>query len=364
MKNAFVLLALLGCSTCRKDPEIYIPGGAGTPALHMTQVPAYGSDDDLQGQVLHVNPRHYRVAVYLFTDAWAPARPDPLLEPDPAGLFICHPTPGAGNPPAKKYAAFLFPRGYDPLPVSGEVFPDEFFRKAAAYRIMERRPAGELRRLVWFSGREWEVKSPFGAAGPGPNYFSDDDENVRTDSLGRLHLGIRQHDGRWYCAEVICRQTPGYGEYRFYVETDPAEMDANSVLGMFTWDDAAPDQHFREIDLELSRWGEAANANAQFVVQPYDAPGHLRRYDIPAGAGAVVQAFDWRPGQIGFRAWRGDGAEPANPADLLQTWSYGGPGVPTPGAENVRINFWLFRGAGPADGKDREIIVRKFEYRP
>ena len=45
-------------------------------------------------------------------------------------------------------------------------------------------------------------------------------------------------------------------------------LDARAVLGLFTWNDDAPYTH-REIDIELSRWDNASDANnAQYVVQP------------------------------------------------------------------------------------------------
>jgi hypothetical protein len=75
---------------------------------------------------------------------------------------------------------------------------------------------------VRFSGYDWRVKS--GSAEPGPNTFSDGEENVRVDSDGRLHLRITYRDGRWYCAEVVNQRSLGYGTYQF-VPVQP-EMEA------------------------------------------------------------------------------------------------------------------------------------------
>jgi hypothetical protein len=30
----------------------------------------------------------------------------------------------------------------------------------------------------------------------------------------------------------------------------------------------------------------------------------------------------------------------------------------------VHINFWLFDGNGPEDGKNVEVVVRSFEFKP
>jgi hypothetical protein len=46
-------------------------------------------------------------------------------------------------------------------------------------------------RIIQFAGYDWEVRSNETALqGPGPNYFSDRDQNVWVDDLGRLHLKI------------------------------------------------------------------------------------------------------------------------------------------------------------------------------
>ena len=41
-----------------------IPGDPGTATLQFIQVPAIGSSDNLKGQVWHLKPAHYKVAVY------------------------------------------------------------------------------------------------------------------------------------------------------------------------------------------------------------------------------------------------------------------------------------------------------------
>src|SRR5258708_3441244 len=116
----------------------------------------------------------------------------------------------------------------------------------------ESTPRPEVRRLR-FSGYDWTVKSSDGRVGPGPNYFSDSNDNVLVDAQGRLHLLITQPNGRWYCAEVISIRSFGYGTYRFYLDTNLDNLDPQIVLGMFTWNDA-PAYNHREIDIEVSRW--------------------------------------------------------------------------------------------------------------
>ncbi|MDQ4089270.1 MAG: hypothetical protein M3163_03045 [Actinomycetota bacterium] len=47
-------------------------------------------------------------------------------------------------------------------------------------------------------------------------------------------------------------------------------LDPNVVLGLFSWSDD-PAYNYREIDIEVARWGDVAgDTNAQYVVQPWD----------------------------------------------------------------------------------------------
>lgn len=214
---------------------------------------------------------------------------------------------------------------------------------------------GSAPRVVRFAGFDWEVKtSGRRQVGPGPNFFSDAPESVWVDDAGRLHLRIRRAGNRWYAAEVICRASLGHGRYRFVLDSDVDAFAPSVVLGLFTWSDDATDNH-REIDVEVARWGNAADpTNAQFVVQPYDDPDNLVRFAVPAGP--TTHAFTWMPDAVAFEATAG-GAPVAD-------WVYTGPDVPSEGDENPRINLWLFRGAAPADGQPVEVIVRDFVFEP
>ena len=61
------------------------------------------------------------------------------------------------------------------------------------------------------------------------------------------------------------------------------DINPSVVLGLFTWSDDPAYTH-REIDVECGRWADPSDVNnAQYVVQPWDWPGHLVRYAVPAG---------------------------------------------------------------------------------
>jgi hypothetical protein len=209
--------------------------------------------------------------------------------------------------------------------------------------------------IVW-SGHAWQVKSSQSKVGPGPNFFSASAENVSVDAEGRLHLRITYRNGRWNCAEIISTESFGYGTYSFAIASPVDALDPSVVLGLFTWSDKAAYNH-REIDIEFSRWGNAADpTNAQYVVQPYDLGGHLQRWTLPAGAAPSSHDFVWRPGRIDFASFGPDG--------WTNTWTFTSSGVPRAGGENARLNLWLYGGAAPTDGRDVEVIVDGFGFAP
>jgi hypothetical protein len=211
------------------------------------------------------------------------------------------------------------------------------------------KPSRGVRTITW-SGQTWTVKdSGATIVGPGPNRFSAATSNVWVDSAGRLHLRIAKVNGIWASAEVISAKSFGYGTYRWTLASRVDGLDPNAVLGLFTWNDDPAYDH-REIDVEVARWGNAADpTNAQFVVQPYDTPGNLQRFGVTSAVPSV-HAFSWSPGSLGFSS---TGAVP---------WAYSGPGVPVAGGENARMNLWLFGGRPPLDGQPVEVVFERFEH--
>ncbi|MBI2688416.1 MAG: hypothetical protein HYX27_19095 [Acidobacteria bacterium] len=221
--------------------------------------------------------------------------------------------------------------------------------------------AAQYSRVVSFSGYNWMVKTSRGKVGPGPNYFSDSANNVWVDTPGRLHLKLTKTGNKWYSAEVINTASLGYGTYRFYLDSVVDNLDPNVVLGLFTWNDA-PDYNHREIDIEFSRWGNAADpANAQYVVQPYDTPGNLLRFTEPPATVQSIHSFQWTPTSISHRSVKGIDPATTNPADLIAEKTFTA-FLPVPGGENARMNLWLFRGSAPSNRQTVEVIISRFEW--
>lgn len=209
-------------------------------------------------------------------------------------------------------------------------------------------------RTVRFSGRSWAVKASSTPVGPGPNIFSDRPENVWVDDIDRLHLRITSRDGCWHACEVILDSSLGHGSYGFSVYSPVGGLDANVVLGMFTWSDDQADSH-REIDIEFARWAGAGAHNALYAVQPADRTGNVCSFHQPDEA-STTHDFTWTPDRVSFRSDASDRP--------LARWQYSGADVPEPGDERARINLWLYRGSPPTDRREVEVVLSAFTFTP
>lgn len=113
-----------------------ILGGPGEPTIEFTYVPPIGSFENLQGQVWHVNPSDYKVAVYIFVGKgwWTkPTWASPLTSIQVDGSWVTDITTGGIDQTATKIAACLVPNGYNPPQRSGQPdLPAELYQNAAA----------------------------------------------------------------------------------------------------------------------------------------------------------------------------------------------------------------------------------------
>jgi hypothetical protein len=207
--------------------------------------------------------------------------------------------------------------------------------------------------LHW-SGHDWDVKHHSRKIGPGPNFFSSANVRLVGDAL---QLKLTRSGNRWYAAEVISRDSFGYGRYEWQVAPIPGPLDPNVVLGLFTWNDD-PAYNHREIDFEYARWGNASDPNnAQYVVQPYSTSGNEHRFAHPRWDVTTIHSFTWYEDHVEFESRALDGS-------WSYEWDYRGPDVPVPGGENARMNLWLFRGAAPTNGQPVSITLERFTHTP
>ncbi len=124
-------------------PPNPVPGRPGTAEISfIAPVPPFGSNDNLHGQVLHVQPAEYRVAVFIRvgTGWWMkPTQAQPLTPIRPDGTWECDITTGGNDPQANRIAAYLVPVGYTPPNVLGTAnLPGELDQHALAKIVVDR----------------------------------------------------------------------------------------------------------------------------------------------------------------------------------------------------------------------------------
>jgi len=212
------------------------------------------------------------------------------------------------------------------------------------------------KRIIHFSGYDWEVGNGDLKQGPGPNYFSDSKENVWVDDSGRLHLRITKRDNHWYCAKVTLLNSYGYGTYVFHVASIVDKFDKNVVGGLFTYENDTS-----EIDIEFSKWNKEKNEDSQFVIQPGSIPENKCRYFLNQTEAASTHWFNWQKDSISFASYYGDVAVNNSENSLIRRWVYKGDDIPVAGGERAKINLWLFRGKPPTEQLNNEMIISGFE---
>jgi hypothetical protein len=251
-----------------------------------------------------------------------------------------------------EYAALLVDASYRPPNTLDELPPQGGAILAIA--TTKGKPSTQARKLLQFSGYEWEVRQSVSERGGTIN--PHDPANAWVDDQGLLHLRISQRDKTWMSAEVTLTRSLGYGTYIFVVR-DTSRMEPAAVFSMFTWDTSGADPNHRELDVEITKWGDPSNKNAQFVVQPYYVPANVARFDVPAGV--LTHSFRWDPGKVLFRTVRGNTPNGRLVFEHLFT-----SGVPSPGSESVRMSTYVFVHTEHPLQNGAEVVVEKFVYLP
>lgn len=320
------------------------PGGPGmVPALVITESPpacCFGTwAGSVRGTVTGVDTDSVAVVLYAQTDLW-------YVQPA-VGATLALGCDGGFQDRTRggsRYAALLVRGGFEPPATMGSL-------PLPGGDVLAIGLAPEGPRRIRFANRTWLVKASTELPlGPGPNLWSDSQDNVRVDAAGKLHLRLTKRGGRWYSAEVTTEEPLGHGLYRFAVDGRVDALDPSTVFAGFLYAD-----HGSEVDIEFSRWGSSRRRqNAQFVVQP-QAP---HEFVLRSGVMRSVHEFDWQPGHVDFASRKGSLERPGS---RLASWSSTSP-QPQPGAERMHFNLWLYRGAPPRNGRELEVVVSDFEF--
>lgn len=338
--SGVAMLAVLGasCGARPSEPE---------PEILFTKLPPVGegSPDKLnriEGKVNHAKPGQ-RIVLFARSGVWwvqpTAAQPFSLVREDSTWSNDTH--------PGSAYAALLVTPEYRP-PITTPTLPEKGGVILAVAKAESEQLQSPAIDRVAFAGYEWERRQISSDRGGTKNIY--DVDNVWRDDRGHLHLRIQKTADSWTSAEVSLTHSLGYGTYSF-VTRDISHLEPAMVFSIFTWDEAGPP---REVNMEISRWGETASKNAQYLIQPYYVPANAFRFDAPAGR--LTHRFRWQPGRISFRTERANGS-------VVSEHSFSS-GVPVPGGECVHMNFFVYGNRSNPLKHGAEVIVENFEYLP
>jgi hypothetical protein len=359
-------ITLAAVDSCARESAIFLffcillsgcrSGHSGlTPSIEFTKVPPAREGGPttlatIEGRVLGAHSGQ-QLVLYARSGQWwvQPLTNQPFtrIQPDSKWSNSTH--------LGKEYAALLVESGYRP-PAKMDSLPVEGGAVVIVASVMGEAAPPELIKTVHFSGYDWKVRTVDSNRGGGVTSY--DPANAWTDDGDALHLRIANNPGKWTCAEVSLTRSLGYGMYRFVVR-ESTHLEPAAVLSMFTWDDSGLDQNHREIDVEITRWGDPLSKNAQYAIQPYYMPANVERFMVPAGA--LTYSFQWEPGKVSFKTVRGSNAGDRSRAVSAHVFTSG---VPAPGGELVHMNLYIFGSAASPLKNQNEVVIEKFEYLP
>ena len=328
------------CQACRSKH------GSNGPSIEFTRIPeadpaGSARNDIIEGRVTGGTPGE-KIVLYAKTGKWwvQPLIDQPLtnLRPNFKWTNATH----LGT----DYAALLVRDGYLPQRVLDSLpKPDGNVLAVAAVPGAARPPSP----VVEFSGYQWRLRDAPSSRG-GPNDYSP--SNISVDSQGAMHLHISQTARDWSCAEASLTRNLGYGTYEFVVRS-LEKLEPAAAFAMFTYDYASGALFNREMGIEISRWGDPAKSNAQYVLQPYYVASNVHRFDAPAGT--LTFSLRWEQDRATFRTLRGS----RTVSEYVFT-----AGVPTPGIESMRVVLYVYRAADVKLQHPMEVVIERFTYFP
>jgi hypothetical protein len=331
--------------------------GNTAPAIQFTKIPpaAQGGRervDAIAGRVAGARPGQQIVIYARSGPWWVQPWPDRALIPIQADSTWSTPTHLGFE-----YAALLVEPGYHPPPTvdvapapGGSIVAVSIVKGTGGVQLAPTKP-------LHFSGYDWKIRTIASDRGGMNNLY--DPANAWTDASGALHLRIKKVGDRWSCAEVVLTRSLGYGTYVVVVR-DTSHLEPAAVLGLTTFDDWGGDQHYREMDIENSKWGDASSKNnSQYGIQPFFVPGNVAPFQAPAGT--LTHSMHWESGRASFKTVRGSAMNAGAPVVSEHIFTSG---VPTPGQETFQFLFYVVASDKSPLQEDNEVVIEKFEYLP
>jgi hypothetical protein len=331
--------------------------GGHEPTIELSKIPpaAQGGRervDTIAGSVAGARPGQHIVIYARSGPWWVQPWPDKALIP-----IRSDSTWSTSTHLGFEYAALLVEPGYGPPPTmdvaptqGGPIVAVNIVKGVGAVALAPTKP-------LHFSGYDWKVRTIAGDRGGLNNLYNGD--NAWTDKSGAMHLRIKKKEGRWSCAEAELTRSLGYGTY-IVVVRDTTHLEPAAVLSINTFDDWGGDQHYREMDVEMARWGDASNKNnAQYGIQPFYVPGNVAPFAAPSGT--LTHSMHWESGRASFKTVRGSSMRPGVPVVSEHVFTSG---IPSPGQETLQFLFYVIASDKNPVQKENEVVIEKFEYLP
>jgi hypothetical protein len=341
---------LLALAACHKTAQ---PSLAST--ISFTQVPQWdlgdlNREDVIEGTVRGSRPGQHMVLYSKTGGLWwlQPRLDSPFTPIFPGGTWFneVH--------LATNYAALLVDSTYHPAPVLSELPKAGRGIETIAASPGQQRSSSVF---VNFSGFQWRVRNVPSDRGGTRNPY--DPNNVYVDQSGALHLRLVNRNNQWTCSEVNVTRSLGYGTYVFTVE-DTSNLDPAAFFAIFTWDHSSNQGNHGEFDINISRWGDPQNENAQFVVQPAFVPLNMSRFNAPGGK--LRHTIIWEEGRVTMLTSQVSGKENRLVSKHVFTDE-----VPRPVDESVRMALYVYSDPNhklPTIRQRAEVVVDRFEFLP
>ena len=341
-------LALQGCHSEKASTGAVIEFTKIPPAAQGGQERV----DAIAGRVIGARPGQ-RIVIYARSGPWwvQPLADNPFtpIQADAKWSTTTH--------LGYEYAALLVEPGYHPPPnmdapptAGGPVVAVIISKGSGSLPPNPTKPLS-------FSAYDWVVRTVAADAGGVSSPY--DADNAWTDASGAMHLRISRKSGRWTCAQVVLTRSLGYGTY-VIVTRDTSHLEPAVVLAMETYDEWAGDQNYREMGIEIGRWGDrSAPHNARYDVQPFYAAGNVVSFTAPSGT--LTHTLRWESGRATFETVRGPALNGGGPVVSRHAFVSG---IAPPGKERFQFTLYLVTSDKNPLQKETEVVVEKFEYLP
>ena len=348
---------LVAISLCLLLTGCHPPQSKHDPSIEFSKIPpaAQGGRervDTIAGRVVGASPGQ-KVVVYARSGPW-------WVQPWPDQPFIpirADSTWSTQTHLGYEYAALVVDQAYHPPPTM-DVAPTP---GGSVLAVTITKGVGSLApnptKALQFSGYDWTVRTVAADAGGVNRPYAG--ENAWTDGDGALHLRISKKADQWTCAQVVLTRSLGYGTY-VVVTRDTSHLEPPVVLSMETFDEWAGQENYREMGVEISRWGNVgAENNAQYDVQPFYLPGNVVPFRAPSGV--LTHSLRWEPGRAKFETVRGPGLRTGAPVVSGHVFASG---IPVPGKDLFQFTLYLVASDKSPLQNETEVVVEKFEYLP